>query len=407
MMQTLGEFLSPEAGQARRKWLDESLGQFIPPELRGWVGAGAELNPVTNVERAGTAARRMTAPGISGWDRMAAAGDMATNMGAVLAPVAVASKTGVPAANAIVEALTAASPMKGAADEFLVDEFGGVGFRAYHGSPHDFDRFSLDKIGTGEGAQAYGHGLYFAEREGVARSYRDALTSPVDYRGQGYPGADSNLAAKKVADAMGPNSNPANVIASEANKFRYQAQQMRAALSGQSGAAREANERLAASFEKIAADIESLNPDDFRLNTGRMYEVQINADPADFLDWDKPLSEQPAAVRDIAAPFVQGMQSKFPNYNPTGDTIYRQIEGGRIGGVGGDFAASALRDAGIPGIRYLDAGSRGAGDGSRNYVVFDDKLIEILRKYGLAGAVPMGALLSQPQDPMGSYLEAQ
>src|SRR5258706_8248564 len=31
---------------------------------------------------------------------------------------------------------------------------------AYHGSPHDFDRFDLSRIGTGEGAQAYGHGLY-------------------------------------------------------------------------------------------------------------------------------------------------------------------------------------------------------------------------------------------------------
>src|SRR6188768_1156238 len=48
--------------------------------------------------------------------------------------------------------------------------------RAYHGSPHDFDRFDLSKIGTGEGAQAYGHGLYMAENEGTARSYRDALS---------------------------------------------------------------------------------------------------------------------------------------------------------------------------------------------------------------------------------------
>jgi len=37
------------------------------------------------------------------------------------------------------------------------------GIKAYHGSPHDFDKFSMQKIGTGEGAQAYGHGLYFAE----------------------------------------------------------------------------------------------------------------------------------------------------------------------------------------------------------------------------------------------------
>ena len=38
----------------------------------------------------------------------------------------------------------------------------GKGFTAYHGSPHAFDQFDLSKIGTGEGAQAYGHGMYLA-----------------------------------------------------------------------------------------------------------------------------------------------------------------------------------------------------------------------------------------------------
>jgi hypothetical protein len=45
--------------------------------------------------------------------------------------------------------------------------------------------------------------------------------------------------------------------------------------------------------------------------------------------------------------------------------------------------AAALNKSGIPGIRYLDQGSRGAGEGSRNYVAFDPKMIEILKKYGL------------------------
>ena len=49
-----------------------------------------------------------------------------------------------------------------------------AGIRAYHGSPHDFDRFDISKIGTGEGGQAYGHGLYFAEAEPTALSYRNA-----------------------------------------------------------------------------------------------------------------------------------------------------------------------------------------------------------------------------------------
>src|SRR4030095_5667329 len=53
--------------------------------------------------------------------------------------------------------------------ELLKDEFGGI--KAYHGSPYDFERFDPSRIGTGEGAQAYGHGLYFAEAEPVAESY--------------------------------------------------------------------------------------------------------------------------------------------------------------------------------------------------------------------------------------------
>ena len=55
---------------------------------------------------------------------------------------------------------------------------------AYHGTPHTFaaaegaplGKFSTDKIGSGEGAQAYGYGLYFAEKKSVAEWYRDKLT---------------------------------------------------------------------------------------------------------------------------------------------------------------------------------------------------------------------------------------
>jgi hypothetical protein len=54
-------------------------------------------------------------------------------------------------------------------------------------------------------------------------------------------------------------------------------------------------------------------------------------------------------------------------------------------------ASVALRNAGIDGIQYLDAGSRAAGDGTRNYVMFDDKLIDILRRYGIAGTLGGGA----------------
>ena len=48
---------------------------------------------------------------------------------------------------------------------------------AYHGSPHKFKVFRTDKIGMGEGVQAYGWGMYFASKKEIAEFYRDALTS--------------------------------------------------------------------------------------------------------------------------------------------------------------------------------------------------------------------------------------
>jgi hypothetical protein len=46
----------------------------------------------------------------------------------------------------------------------------------YHGSPHRFEEFDASKIGTGEGAQAYGHGIYLAESPKVAEGYKKTVT---------------------------------------------------------------------------------------------------------------------------------------------------------------------------------------------------------------------------------------
>lgn len=56
---------------------------------------------------------------------------------------------------------------------------------AWHGSPHVFERFDLGAIGTGEGAQAHGWGLYFAKNKEVAKSYRERLSDTlVEYDGE-------------------------------------------------------------------------------------------------------------------------------------------------------------------------------------------------------------------------------
>lgn len=47
---------------------------------------------------------------------------------------------------------------------------------AWHGSPHDFDTFDLGAIGTGEGNQVHGWGLYFAKDKKVSKQYKDVLS---------------------------------------------------------------------------------------------------------------------------------------------------------------------------------------------------------------------------------------
>jgi hypothetical protein len=271
------------------------------------------------------------------------------------------------------------------------------GIRAFHGSPHDFDKFSLDKIGTGEGAQAYGHGLYFAENEGVAKQYREQLSRNQD----GWP----NTAKRVIKDATG-----VEIDDDAANAFL----QATAHNDDPAMAAKKAGWASLAlrdlDLVKLAEAATALK----NVKPGHTYEVEINADPEQFLDWDKPLSEQ-------TNPNLQSLLGENnPDRHAEASVAIRQ----GVFGASDEATSKKLKEAGIPGIKYLDQGSRpptqsqldhaksllaGAemnGDpawiakqranveqlekrmtqpGTRNYVVFDDKLLDIKRKYGISG----------------------
>src|SRR5882672_8216902 len=128
---------------------------------------------------------------------------------------------------------------------------------------------------------------------------------------------------------------------------------------------------------------------------GVLYKVKIGADPERFLDWDKPLSEQPKSLRDALPSLIEkygGDLRKLVGANGelretiSGESIYQALSKAIAGNE--DFArnpptaAEVLGQAGIPGIKYLDAGSRDVGAGTRNYVVFDDSLVQITHVNG-------------------------
>jgi len=74
------------------------------------------------------------------------------------------------------------------------------GIIAFHGSGADFDEFKLEKIGTGEGAQAYGYGLYFTDSEDIARFYRDTISRRQDGIPQSVPDNPENVAENLALD---------------------------------------------------------------------------------------------------------------------------------------------------------------------------------------------------------------
>jgi len=315
---------------------------------------------------------------------------------------------------------SAGGELKGAATGAIPDT---PGIRAYHGSPHDFDRFDLSKIGTGEGAQAYGHGLYFAESEGVAKWYRDNLG------GKGAPtiaGMRKNYGTLTVGgkrqDAMSRNEALAasnyNIAKGDADKATSITAKDLPKLEARLAATVDADEiksitQLLTQKQEIISHIEAMRGQPIgRAAPGRMYEVNIKANPDDFLDWDKPLSQQSEKVK---TSYLDALgKLGHPNPQKVMDSSFASSGGGLENLLNAwskydrSKASGALNEAGIPGIRYLDQGSRGAGDGSRNLVVFDDKLIEILRKYGLLGMAGGAAaaeygtqnpMLSRPASP--------
>lgn len=266
------------------------------------------------------------------------------------------------------------------------------GIKAFHGSPHDFDRFDMSKIGTGEGAQAYGHGLYFAEAEDVARSYRDGLSRSFDrplslsFEGKRIIGDKSplelspdELAARYVAYQDGDATKTIGQLEGLYNKPELMPDWQRQAIN-----------RL----KENPGRFDGVKFDD----PGHMYEVRINADPADFLDWDKPFLGQSNAVQSAMREAGQHPERSGPfgtheiSDMPVGTMLARQLSDKD------HLLYETMREAGIPGIRYLDQMSRGAGEGSSNYVVFDDKLIEIMRKYGLLGPVAAGTVAAATND---------
>jgi hypothetical protein len=258
-----------------------------------------------------------------------------------------------------------------------------VGMIAYHGTPHLIkDKFDISKVGTGEGAQVYGHGMYFAENPKVAEGYKEALSGkPLEMLRTGFNDNPELWAAGQLYSKISPKDIKESLQ-----------------ILGYKGNA----DNLLKSAEKKLQE---------QTSAGNLYKVDI---PDEFipnmLSWDKPLREQPEILKTLGFDVKKydklkaqrdAMPEKFDidipeelaQYNKamalekqmrempidvSGKYFYESL----IKKYGTQKAISeALTEKGIKGIRYLDAGSRGkAAERSSNFVVFDPTNVKLLER---------------------------
>lgn len=297
------------------------------------------------------------------------------------------------------------------------------GIRAYHGSPYDFLRFDMSKIGTGEGAQAYGRGLYFAEAEPTAMAYRDTLSaaakgrSSLKYDGDRIKDLSREDATEgqelrdqildKIAGEMSFfDQKPENVINRQIKML--EADVAEPIVKTGDPEIDEISELTRLSELRQLEVYKSLDPEKFK--RGVMYEVNIDASPDEMLDWQAPYKDQSEFVKKA----IDDAGYKPDDERTPGFLIHQRIveDYSDMDSFDNPYAnpeadaANILLDVGIPGIKYLDAGSRtadaSAPSRTSNYVVFDDSLIEIMRKYGLlaplVGAGTVAAVSDMGED---------
>jgi len=240
---------------------------------------------------------------------------------------------------------------------------------AYHGTPHQIKgAFDISKVGTGEGAQAYGHGMYFAENPKVAEGYQTALSkkSPEAVKYMNELSQNEDKASQVAATTLQNFDNPKQAI-----------DELKASLKNKN-----TPKEYIPIYESAIKKLENTPV------SGNLYKVDIPDEYIpNMLHWDKPLKEQPKSVQKALAKIDPDLYSKKGgDYDPEewGQSIYQrlsQIDMNKNGPFTGAAknVSNMLNSYGIKGIQYLDEGSRAKG-GTSNFVVFDPSTVKILEE---------------------------
>jgi hypothetical protein len=217
----------------------------------------------------------------------------------------------------------------------------------FHGSPYKFNAFDPTKIGSGEGAQAYGYGHYVAERPEIAKYYANILS---EQRGKKLIDKSGNEISFPSADIDGL----AEVYLRGSAGFDEARSQLKKLADD--------SPEYASSYNDAIKRLNDWESQGIRLgndNPPQIYKIDLPDEKIDkMLDWDAEISKQTPEIQklakqyglnmdDLGGDLVAAMNAKLPE------------------------GAEAMRSAGVPGIKYFDGQSRGGKQAdTRNFVVF-------------------------------------
>lgn len=280
---------------------------------------------------------------------------------------------------------------------------------AWHGSPHDFDEFDLGAIGSGEGNQVHGWGLYFAKDKKVSDLYRRELSLIHDVD-------KGTLFKVDVPDTktMIDEQQSLNILSKETK------QNLNAAINALPEQEKEVfineytnsplfNHYAKKEIDELRSKFDQLD-NEYRLLKDEYLDKFLKEDLNTITQRNlnrlsekynidlKALKENPNSIKDIKNQLDTMWFNAFKETGMAGKK-YRDVYWGKYkndfstllndGGINGrDFymalskalggakqASEHLNEYGIKGITYI-----GEQDG-RCYVVFDDKAIKVIEKY--------------------------
>lgn len=252
----------------------------------------------------------------------------------------------------------------------------GYAQAAWHGSPYDFDEFDLGAIGSGEGNQAHGWGLYFAKNKEVAQAYKDVLgidsveitSGDTKYRlNDDIEWYDDKT--KSIIDAESPLSMALTTLSEEGDK----AKAIKNLTDFINSKKDNKSDYVVSQIKRAKQAVQILKDGNFNTHQwNTMFEVDIPENEY-LLNEQKNIEKQSQVVKNAISQISNELNSSvLNNSNLSGKEFYKLLSKK----LGGDkLASQKLSDFGIKGITY-----KGEQDGVC-FVVFDDKAIKVIQKY--------------------------